>query len=172
MEPKKSTSPAIAGLIISAVLIVYSLILQFTNQYQNTVLGFLSYAILFIGLIYFINQYGKSQNNTVGFGGLFGYGFKATAVITLVCVAFMLAYFLAFPEAKEKIIEAARLSAEDSGQSESQIEEGMKMYEKNFYLFMIGGGIFGYLVMGCIASLIGAAVTKKKPANPIDQLDM
>jgi hypothetical protein len=30
--------------------------------------------------------------------------------------------------------------------------------------------LFGTLIVGAIASLIGAAVAKKKPVNPLDQM--
>jgi len=42
---------------------------------------------------------------------------------------------------------------------------------KNFMLIVAGGALFMYLLFGVIASLIGAAVTKKNPRNPMEQLD-
>jgi hypothetical protein len=31
--------------------------------------------------------------------------------------------------------------------------------------------VLGFVVVGAIGSLIGAGITKKRPVNPIDQLD-
>jgi hypothetical protein len=42
--------------------------------------------------------------------------------------------------------------------------------KKYFMIFLVLGVIFGTLVWGCIASLIGAAVAKKKKINPLDQM--
>jgi len=39
-------------------------------------------------------------------------------------------------------------------------------------VIVIGTILFGTLVVGAIASLIGAAVAKKKPVNPLDQLSV
>ncbi len=77
---------------------------------------------------------------------------------------------MAFPEFKDKIIEAAREGMEKQGKmSDDQIDQGMQMFEKNFILFSSGGALFMYLILGCIASLIGAGITKKQPRNPFDQ---
>jgi hypothetical protein len=44
------------------------------------------------------------------------------------------------------------------------------MMEKYFIPFAIGGALFMYLLIGVIASLIGAAIAKKNPeVSPFDQ---
>jgi len=51
--------------------------------------------------------------------------------------------------------------------SDEQIEQGLSMYSKNFMVFTVGGALFMYILLGAIGSLIGAALTKKKPVNPL-----
>lgn len=173
MEPSKPISHFVAGLIIAAVVIIYSLILNFMGLEQNKSLGWLAYCLLLVGLIFFISQYAKAKNYQVTFGGLFGYGFKTTAFLTLILVAFLLIFFLAFPEFKTKIIDASRSAMESQGKmSDDQIDQAIGMFSKNFLLFTVGGACFMYLVIGAIGSLIGAAVTKKRPPNPIDQMSV
>ncbi len=173
MEQNKPISHIVAGLIIGAVMIIYSLTLYFTNAMQNRALGWLGYLFMIIGIIIFINQYGKAKNNEVTFGNLFGYGFKTTAIIALVITIFSLIFFFAFPEFKTEILAAIRTGMEEqSSTTESQIDTAMNMMEKNFILFFIVFPALIYAFFGCIASLIGAAITKKKPASPFEQRSM
>jgi uncharacterized membrane protein len=170
MEQKKPVSHLVAGLLIAAIMVVYSLILNFMDLWQNQAMGWLAYLIFIIALIVFINQYGKANDYRLGFGSLFGYGFKITAIVTLIVIIFMVVFFLAFPEYKEKMIETSRQAMEDQGNaSDEQIDQAMGMMSRNFMLFAAGGALFGYLIMGCIGSLLGAAITKKKPQSPFEQ---
>lgn len=170
MEEKKPVSHIVAGLTIAAILVVYSILLNYMDLSQNQSMGWLSYIILVGGLILFINLYGKAKNHQVTFGNLFSYGFKATAIITLIMIAFIIIFFLAFPEFKDKIVDAAREGMEKQGKmTDDQIDQGLEMFEKNFILFSAGGALFMYLILGAIGSLIGAAITKKQPRNPFDQ---
>lgn len=170
MEEQKPISHFVAGLIIAAMLVIYSILLNFLDLSQNRALGWVSYLILIGGLALFVNLYGKAKDHQVTFGNLFSYGFKATAIITLIMVIFIVIFFMAFPEFKDKIIEAAREGMEKQGKmSDEQIDQGMQMFEKNFMLFSAGGVLFMYLLFGAIGSLIGAAVTKKQPRSPFDQ---
>jgi hypothetical protein len=52
--------------------------------------------------------------------------------------------------------------------SDEQIEQGIGLTRKFFYVFTIGVLIFAYMIVGTIASLIGAAVTKKQPRPPFE----
>jgi len=168
MQEQKPVSHIVAGLIIAAIMVVYSIGLNFMGLMQNRALGWLGYGIMLVGLIVFINMYGKAKNYQVGFGGLFGYGFKTTAIMALVLVIFLICFFMIFPEYKDKIMEAARKGMEEGGKmSDEQIEQGLSMYSKNFMVFTVGGALFMYILLGAIGSLIGAALTKKKPVNPL-----
>ena len=135
--------------------------------------GWVNYIILIVGLIVFINLYGKAMNNQVTFGNLFAYGFKATAIITLVFILFLIIFTLAFPEFKEKIIEAARVQMiEDGKRSDLEIEEDVTMMKKFYWVGLVGGTLLFFLIFGAITSLIGAAITKKNKINPVDQLSI
>src|SRR5689334_5705331 len=102
MEQKKPISHIVAGLIIGLVLIAYSCALYFTNIQQTGIYGWLPIIFIVVGLIVFVNLYGKALNNQVTFGNLFAYGFKTTAFLTLIVIAFTVVFFLLFPEIKEK----------------------------------------------------------------------
>jgi len=76
------------------------------------------------------------------------------------------------PETKEKILEITKQKMEESNISDDRIETAMGTVKRMFWVFTIGRILLAYAIMGAIGSLIGAAITKKKPVNPIDQLDM
>ena len=170
MEAKKPISHFVAGLLIAALLVIYSLVLYFMDMWQNQAMGWLAYLIFIVALVVLINQYGKANDYRLGFGSLFGYGFKITAIVTLIVIVFMVIFFSAFPEYKEKMIETSREAMENQGNAnDEQIDQAMGMMSRNFILFAAGGALFAYLIIGCIGSLIGAAVTKKKPQTPFEQ---
>ena len=171
MEERKPISHVTAGLIIAALLVIYSIIIQFMGLTQQKALGLLQYALIIGGLIYFVTQWGKAHNYTLSFGNLFAYGFKATAVFTIINIVFLIIFFLAFPEMKEKTFEVAREQMEtNSNVSEDQIEQGIDIARRFFWVGLIGGTMFFMILIGAIGSLIGAAVTKKRPNNPFDQV--
>jgi NADH:ubiquinone oxidoreductase subunit 6 (subunit J) len=172
MSNQKPISHFIAGIILASIQIIYSLVLQFTGAKQGGAAGLLAYSILIIGLILFINMYGKANNYQLSFGNLFSYGFKATAIATLLVIACTLLLFVAMPEMKEKLFEGARKGMEEKNMSDDEIERGMNFMKKFLYVVMIGGILLTYAILGAVGSLIGAAITKKRPYNPLDQLDM
>ena len=172
MEQRKPMTHFVAAAVIAAVLIIYTLILQFTGLWKNPSMAWISYILMVAGLIFFINQYGNALNNQVTFGNLFSYGFKTTALLALIMIAFTFILFLVFPDIKEKMVDIARQRMEDRNMPEDQIDKGIEMWQKMFWVFTIGGIILVYAIVGAIGSLLGAAVTKKKPINPLDQTSM
>ena len=172
MEQKKPMTHFVAASVIAAVLIVYTLILQLTGLWKNPSMAWISYLLMVAGLIIFIIQYGNALNNRVTFGNLFSYGFKTTALLALIMIAFTIILFLIFPDIKQKMVETARQRMEERNTPDDQIEKGIEMWQKMFWVFTIGGIILVYAIVGAIGSLIGAAVTKKKPVNPLDQMSM
>ncbi len=164
---KKPVTHFTAGIIIAAIMIVYSLILNFADLMGNQALGFVSYLILLAGIIYFVLQYAKSTDHTATFGKLFSFGFKSTAIATLTLLAFQIIFFLVFPEYKEKIMEVARENMVKQGKAnEEQIEQGMEMMKRFFWIMVVGGTLFFMLLIGLISSLIGAGIAKKSPNAP------
>ena len=173
MEQKKPISHFIAGTIIAAVIIIYSLLLNILGKGQDKTLGWIAYILFVAGLILFINLYGNAKNNEVTFGNLFTYGFKTTAFSTLLIILCLVIIILFLPDFKQKILDGMRKGMEDQGKlSDEKIDEFVGTFSRNFMLFVVGGAIFMYLLTGAIGSLIGAAVTKKKPVNPLDQMSM
>ncbi len=56
--------------------------------------------------------------------------------------------------------------------TEEEIDKAIALWRRLFWVFTIGGVLLVYAIVGAIGSLLGAAITKKKPINPLDQLGM
>ena len=166
----KVTTPVIKGLIISMILIVIGLAIYFTGQVANKSLGYLQYLILFAGILWGCIFYAKQLNGNVSFGNVFAHGFKTTAVVTVILVLYtVLALTVLFPEMKDKLVEQAELEMEKQSMSDSQREQAVSMMKNYMMPFAIAGILFFFMVIGLIASLIGAAAANKKPLDPFQQ---
>jgi hypothetical protein len=166
MEEKK-INHFIAGGIVGGISILFSVILIVTDQMQNQKVGWIGTIVMIIALAYFVIAYGNSKSNTLGFGELFSFGFKSSAFATIIILAFQVIYNLLFPELQDKIIDFTRQKMmEDPRVTEEAVEKGLAFVKKGYWPFLIGGTIFSTLFSGLIASLLGAAITKKKPQTP------
>jgi hypothetical protein len=172
MEQRKPISHIVAGLLIAGIVIVFSMVMNFAGGSASSPgSGWITYLIICGGLILFINLYGKAKDNYVTFGNLFSYGFKATAALTAIFVLFMVLLSFLSHEFKEKGLAAARQQMESQGKlSDDQIDQSLNIASKYFWLFAIGGTVLVFIIVGAIGSLIGAAITKKRPVTPFDQL--
>ena len=170
MEENKIMSPQIKGILISLIIIIigiagYFTDLAFSSWYSWAVNGLLVLAIIF-ACIHYANQ----KDGYVTFGNVFGHGFKVTAVVTVILLIYtLLAMTVLFPDMKQRIFDMQQAQMEEKNLPDDQIETAMNMMKKYFMLFLVLGVIVGNLIFGCIGSLIGAAVAKKKKINPMDQ---
>ncbi len=159
------------GVIITLLLVVLDLVAGFAHFKFATWYRWIPTCLLIIALIWACINYANQMNNLVSFGNVFAHGFKTTAVVTcLMLVYTLIALYLIFPETRDVAIEEARKQMEAKGNlSEEQIDQAIDMTKKFFLPFAIGGTVLGTLIIGCIASLLGAAFAKKKPVSPFDQ---
>ena len=160
---QKITSTTVKGFIIGLIMIAFSLTVSFLDLQSNSIFQWLGYGIFLIGIILAISQYGKQLNYNSKFGDYFAHGFKVSAVVTLLMIVFLIVFMTVFPEFKDKAMDEARKSMTTKNLSEEQIDKAIDITKKFFMVFLIGGALLGYLLFGAIASLIGAAITKKDP---------
>ena len=174
MEEKKVMTHVTKGLLVSFILIVLGLAGYFTKMSEQSWYSWASNGILFIAIIWGCIYYANQKDGYVTFGNVFVHGFKMSVVIALIIILYsVFSVTILFPDMKEKALEIARKRMEERGNlTDSQIEQGLDMTKKFFIAFMIGGILLGTLIFGAIASLIGAAIAKKKPVNPLDQMSV
>lgn len=168
---QKSTSTVTKGFIIGLVIIAVTLGLSFSGMDMNSSLRWLPYLIFCIGIVLSISLYGKQVQHNSTFGNYFAHGFKISALVTIIMIAYTVIFISVFPEFKEKGLDAAREAMrEQKSMSEEEINTGIEMTKRFFMVGLIGGILLFYIMTGAIASLIGAAVTKKDP-RPLDDLN-
>lgn len=154
-------SHVLAGLLTGALLILFSMVLTFTGLNSNRSLGGLSLLFLVVGLIVFIRRHGRDRDHQAGFGELFSYGFKATAVCTLLLLGFQWLFYTVFPEYREQLLDITREAMVQQGVPEAQMGPALERMRQYFWAMTIGGALFSTMLTGAVGSLIGAGVTKK-----------
>ena len=161
---KKPTPASTMGLLVGLVMIIFNLVTYFTNLYTETWLQMVGGALLLAGIITAVLLHAKEVGYRDSLGGLFGFGFKATAAVTVITIAYVILQGLIFPDIKTRFLEAQRQLAYARPEAQANreaIEQGLGMLERNYTLFIILSVIFWTLVIGAVASLIGAAIPKK-----------
>lgn len=151
------------GLIISAIVILFSTLFYILHINTQKWTQWVGVVIMFVGVIISCIQYAKANDGNVTFGNVFGNGFKTTAIVALMTIAFSVLFVLIFPDIKEQALEQVRLDMEKQGQADDVIDKAVAMTDKMFIVFLLAGGIFGTLFFGVIASLIGAGIARKNP---------
>jgi ammonia channel protein AmtB len=174
MEENKVMTHITKGLLVALILIVLGIAAHLAGFENASWYRWIPLIVLFFAIIWACVYYSNQMNGLVTFGNLFSHGFKMSAVVTIILILWsVLAITLIFPEMKEKAIDTARQQMEDSGKlNDSQIDQQLEITRKYFLLFVIVFTLLGTLIVGAIASLVGAAAAKKKPVNPLDQMNM
>jgi len=171
MEENKIMSPQIKGLLIALIVIILGIAGYFTNLGFSTWFNWVVNAVMFAAIIIACVHFANQKQGYVTFGNVFSHGFKITAVVAIIVLVYtLLAFTVLFPDMKEKVFEMQQAQMEKKGIDDDKLEQAMTMMKKYFMIFLVLGVIFGTLIWGSIASLIGAAVAKKKKYNPLDQL--
>lgn len=151
------------GILTGVVLIVLFVLYYVFGLFTNTKLGLIP-ALIFVVLIVITQiNHAKSLNGDITYGNLFAAGFKATCAATGIYVVFLIIFLLLVPDYKDQILQFQRQKMVTKGMSADQINTGISFAKKAFTVFAVGGAIISNLVIGCIASLIGAAIAKKNP---------
>ncbi len=161
------TSHIVKGVILSAISIVFAIVVYVFNLYEMTLLSYINYAVFLGGLIYGGILYANQNNNNVTFGNVFAHGFKTTAVVIVITSIYtILSFKVLFPDMLDKVLEISRKKmAENPKMTDEMIEQAMAMTKKFFIPFALGGTVIGTGILGAIGAAIGAGIAKKNP-NP------
>lgn len=161
---KKVTSSVMMAVMITLLLIVVHLLTYFTDLWRQMWAAYAGFGLFFIAIIVVTILHSKEMTTTPTFGNLFGFGFKTAAAVTCLMILYTILFNVLLPEAKEKYLEFLReQTLKNPNATEEIADQTVNMVGKNFLLFSILGTVFWYLILGCIAALIGAAAGDKKP---------
>lgn len=171
MYGKKPIHHLAAGLIIALAVLFVSVVLAFVNGANaGAGVGWIGMVVLIIGLVFFVQQYGKAVDHQASFGDYFNYGFKATTMVVLLNVLYLLVLSLAVPDIKHNLLETTRLELErQKNLGEADRARALELTDKYFWMALVGVTVFLLALFGAVGSLIGAAVTKKLPKNASGQ---
>lgn len=160
------TTPTTKGIVLGLVLILISIGIYFSNIDLNGPVRWVPLAVFLLGIIWAIYSYGQQVNHNATFGHYFSHGFKTTAVVTALMILYLILFVTFFPDFKERAMEQARDSMrKNPNMSSEQIDQALTMTKKFFTVFLIGGTLVMYLIIGTLAALVGAAFTKKNPGQ-------
>ncbi len=156
------TTTTTKGIVIGLIMIVVAIAIYFLDIDVQGPSKWISNIIFVGGIIWSVYSYGKQVDYNATFGNYFAHGFKVSAVVTCIMIFYLVIFIVLFPEFKEKAMEQARAQMEKGGKmTADQINQGMTLTRKFFMVFAIGGTLVGLLIFGSLASLVGAAITKK-----------
>jgi hypothetical protein len=164
-QQHKITTHFTKGLIIGLVMVVIGIVFQILNIYEQWVQYVITalYAISIIGSCYLFS---KEMDGNVRFGQIFSHGFKTVAIVILISIASFIITSLIMPDVKQKALDMAREQMEkDPRMTESTIKTAIEWTDKFYFVVGIVGSLFGLGLSGAIASLIGAAISKKTAAH-------
>ena len=165
---KKSSDFISKAILLSLILIVIDLIGGFAHLRFESWFRWTSTIVMVIAIIVFCIQFGKQQTEGVTFGKVFGYGFKISLVVSAIMVIYsLLSFYVIFPELTEQILVKTRTDLQaKGGMTDDQIDQAVAMTKK--FLQPLPLVIFAFLAtlfFSTIASLLGAAFTKKSEPN-------
>ena len=149
------------GLILSAVSIIYMLILIAfgSSPFEQDWKGYVT-IIFVVAVVVFAHKYFKENGDGyMSYGQGFGIAFLTVLVSSLVGMAFSYIYINFVDQSIfDAVWEKAAADMEAQGQSQEAIEMGMEWGRKLFWVFYLVGSIF----WGTLVALIVSIFTQKK----------
>ena len=158
------------GILTGVVLIALFVLYYVLNVFTNRMLGLIPTLIFIILVIIAQVTHAKALKGDITYGNLFAMGFKTAAAATAIYILFLIIFMWVVPSYKEQILELTRQKMVEKGLSGDQLDMAMARVGKFLTISTIAGGIIINLIIGVIASLIGAAIAPKNPRPQSTQL--
>lgn len=154
------------GIIIGLIMIVYSMILQFTGQVANNWLASVSYIFLIVAIVLAHKAFKEGGDGFMSIGQGLGIGTLISIVAGVLSTIFSYIYVKFIDDSMLSLIQEKQIEAmEKQGLDDAQIEQAMEMAGKfSSPEVLFGIGIIVFIFFGFILSLIVSLFTKK--ANP------
>jgi hypothetical protein len=166
MEEKTSTARVALkfGVLASIVIMVYTTIINVSGQSQNKVLSSLSFVFMIVAIVLAMKEFREKNKGFMTYGEGLGLGTLVSAIMGLLGSAFGMFYIQFIDNTLlTQSMDQVREDMERRGMDDSQIDQAMELSQK----FMSPGvvfvmGVFGYLIMGFIVSLVVAAIIRRE----------
>lgn len=162
------TTSTTKGIVIALILIIIALAFFFLGVKTTSPLQSISFLILIAGIIWAVILYGNQIDHNSTFGNYFAHGFKVAALVTVIMIIYIVVFIYVFPQIKENGLDAVKNSMKANDKiPKEQIDKTMVFMNKFFIVLAVARTMLFYMIIGAIASLIGAGITKKNP-RPIE----
>jgi hypothetical protein len=178
MEQKSTSiwkSGLMLGVYLSIVIILYSVILYVSGLGFNQVAGYVSIAILIIGIIIIQLNYKKQQGGILTYGqgvGIVVIAMLAVGVISMIYT--YLLYAIIDPDYYQQYLlfvdEQTTSKLLERGMSEDQIQ-ATRDIQRRFQTpaILAGGALLNSVIIGLIVSLISSIFIKKNPTDEVPE---
>ena len=178
MEQKSTSiwkSGLTLGVYLGIVIILYSVVLYVTGLSFNKFAGYISVALLLLGIVIIQLNYKKQQGNILTYGQ--GVGIAVIAMISTGIISMIytyLIYAVIDPDYYQQFLlfmeEQTTATLLDRGMGEDQIQMSLEMQQKfQTPVILAGGALINSLVVGLIASLITSIFIKKNPSDEVPE---
>lgn len=168
METKKLSASKFSigyGLIVGALLIILSLVLNMVGMEQAKNYNWISYVIIFAGIIWGSFVYRNSYNDgLISYGQSFSVGFLIGLYAAILSAVFSFIYLSYInPESINEILEIAREELYAQDLPDEQLEQGMKFTEKITTPIILSGiSLIWNTICSVVFALIISIFVKKE----------
>ncbi|MCE7069371.1 MULTISPECIES: DUF4199 domain-containing protein [Dyadobacter] len=166
MEEQASTARVALkyGVLASVVIMIYSTIINIAGLSQNKMLSSLSFVFMVVAIVLAMKNFREKNRGYMTYGEGLGLGTLVSAVMGLLSSAFSMFYMQFIDNTLlTQGMDQVREDMERRGLDDSQIDQAMELSQKVMspgVVFAIG--VFGYIVMGLIISLVVAAIIRRE----------
>ncbi|GLU56658.1 DUF4199 domain-containing protein [Dyadobacter frigoris] len=152
------------GVLTSVAIMVFTTILNISGQSQNKWLAMISYVIMIVGIVLAMKEFREINKGFMTYGEGLGLGSLVSAILGFFASMFAMVYIKFIdPTIMTQTLDKARADMEAQGLDDSQIDRFMETSEKfSSPGIMFAAGVFGYLIMGFIFSLVIAAIVRRE----------
>jgi hypothetical protein len=156
MEEQASTARTALkyGILTSVAIMIFTTILNVSGQSQNKWLALFAYVIMIVGIVLAMKEFRESNKGYMTYGEGLGLGSLVSAILGFLASMFAMVYIRFIdPTIMTQTLNKAR--------ADKYMEISQKFSSPGF---MFAAGVFGYLFMGFIFSLIIAAIIRREKA--------
>jgi hypothetical protein len=154
----KDLSATYKGLITGALMIIIAIIIFFTKGNIDNPLIYLVYGTYIAGIIWTLLLFKKSPAENKSFKYFFSEGFRCFIVSTLLIVIFTWIYYRYNTTFRDEMLRNLRTDLVDQkNYTITEIEDKVSQAKKMFLTIRTFIAILGYLVIGSLTTVIGAA---------------
>ena len=159
----KNLSATYKGLIAGTLMILISIGIYFYRGSFENKLQYITYFVYIAGIIWTLIGYKQSDAEPKTFKNYFSQGFRCFIVVALMMVVFTWAFLMLNPGLKADMAVQYRADLVKKGNyTAPEIDTMVAKAKEYFTTMLISMTIFGYLLIGSLVTLIGAAFLSQK----------